>query len=142
MTSKACCNFPGRSMESCDLKIANSTTIMTATRISIDSDTDHGRSMVFRPNIASTALATPARGSLNRAVSQGSCSGIDKFDKYFQYYGRGGGKQSHQSGAQTDFGKLQYNIRAKSQQQIAKAQEDGQTGPRRLAARRFPQGVD
>src|SRR3984893_6246600 len=138
MTSKACCNFPGRSMESCDLKIANSTTIMSATRISIDSEADHGRSMVFWPNIVSTALATPARWSLNRAVSQGSCSGIDKFDQDFQDYGRGRYEPSHQSGVHTDFGKLQYSIRAQSEQQITKAQEDGQAQSRRLPARRFP----
>src|ERR1700730_10184102 len=136
MTSKACCNFPGRSMESCDLKIANSTTIMSATRISIDSEADHGRSMVFWPNIVSTALATPARWSLNKAVNQGSCSGIDKFDQDFQDYGRGRYEQSHQSGVQTDFGKLQYSIRAGAQQDVAKSQEYGHACTRRLPAGR------
>src|SRR5579859_3845646 len=110
MTSKLCCSLPGRSIESRARNMAKSTTMMIATRISIVNEVDHGRSIVFRPNIARTPLATPARWSLNRAVNQGSCSGIDKFDQDFQYYGRGWGKQSHQSGAQTDFGKLQYNI--------------------------------
>src|SRR5438067_947670 len=123
MTSKACCSFPGRSMESCDRRIANSTTIIAATRISIDSDSDHGRSDVFWPASESTALATPARWSLNRAVNHGSCSGINNFDQDFQDGGRGGREQSHQSGVQTDFGKLQYSIGAPAQQEVAKSQQ-------------------
>src|SRR5260370_41027957 len=115
-------------MESCDRRIANSTTIMSATRISIDNDADQGRSTGFRPASERTALATQARWSLNRAVNHGSCSGIYKVDQNFQNDVRRGGEQSYQSGAQTQFGKIKYSIRRSSQNQIAKRQEHVQTG--------------
>src|SRR2546425_13117124 len=125
MTSKACCSFPGRSMESWDRRIANRATMMSATRISIDSDVDQGRSTVFNPNSASAELAIPARWSLNRAVSHGSCSGIDEFYQDFQDYGGGGREQAHPSGRQTGFGKLQYRRRAQAEQQIAQPPQHG-----------------
>src|SRR6266550_3047229 len=141
MASKACCSFPGRSIESCDRRIANTATMISATRISIVREVDHGRSAVFKPKRASTALATPARWSLNRAVSHGSCSGIDKFDQDFQNYGSRGREQTNQSRRQTDFGKLQYSIPSQPHQEVAKAQEHGHSCSRRLPAGHFAQSV-
>src|SRR5437870_4885767 len=142
MISKLCWSLPGRSMESRARRIANTTTMMIATRISVASDVDQGRSAVFCPASDSTVLATPARWSLNRAVSQGSCSGIYEFDQDFQDHGGRGHKQTHQSSRQTDFGKLQYSIRAQSQQQVAKPQQHRQPGARGLTRGRFAQRVD
>src|SRR5438034_5677295 len=142
MASKACCSFPGRSIESCDRRIANSTTMIRATSTSIDADADQGRSIAGWPIRPRAALASDARWSLNRAVSQGSCSGINKFDENFQNDGGGRHEQADQTGRQTDFGKPQYSIRAQSQEQIAKAQEDSHAGAGRLAGGRLTKRVD
>src|SRR6476646_5143536 len=106
MASKACCSLPGRSIESCDRRMAKSTTMKRATKISMAAELDQGRSSAGSLTRARAALAIAARWSLNRAVSQGSCS-IYQFDENFQNDGGGGREQADQTGRQTDFGKPQ-----------------------------------
>src|SRR3954463_15859587 len=102
MASKVSCSLPGRSIESWERRIANITTMIATTRISIASELDHGRAgfSACNPTVERTAFATPARWSLNRAVSQGSCSGINKFEQDFQDHGRGGREQTRQKRGQ------------------------------------------
>ena len=56
MTSKLCWSLPGRSIESRARRIANRTTMMTATRISMHIGVDQGRSEVLSPSIESTRV--------------------------------------------------------------------------------------
>src|SRR5260370_230968 len=57
--------MPGRATESCYRKIANPTTMIIATRISVAADVHHAHSAALSPASSRTAVASPARRSLD-----------------------------------------------------------------------------